>query len=605
MPQKYLKNKKPTLFSLIRDGLRYFWKDDKKSFIIGTILIVFNSIFYNLGSVLIGLTISLCFPIDVINGTKEFNIPLFSTLCVILAIFFIGFAFFKFYQNKIFSRLAFKTTSKIREEVMNKLLNMPISYYDGEKTGDIISTLINDINNLGKSLDFIFRQLTGSVLNMFFVFVTLMLFSSTITPIVIAISLILFSISFVLLIKARPYYIKLQNNLGDLNGYVEEMLINAKITYSFDRQNTAQDKLKNITNDIYKNSISGIFLSRLLRPWQQIASYLIILTLVALALTFNNHNIPLASVYYKRADAGFIVIFVSLLYSYIDSTDSFFNIAFESQTGVASSKRINKLLSLELPPSIKNVQVLENVKGEIEFKNVWFKYSKKSKQYQLKNASFKVKPGQTTAIVGPTGAGKTTIISLLNKFYDYDKGSILIDGVELKNITKYNLREYVSTVLQDSFVFKDTVLNNIKVAHPSSSLEEVQETAKLLDAHHFIMRMEQGYDTVIDNSSSQLSRGEKQLLNVTRAILGNKKILILDEATSNIDSNTEKIIQNSLQKNFFKDKTSIVIAHRLSTIKNADQILVINNGEIIEKGTHETLIEQKGFYYNMYRAQFD
>lgn len=240
----------------------------------------------------------------------------------------------------------------------------------------------------------------------------------------------------------------------------------------------------------------------------------------------------------------------------------------------------------------------------MNFRNVCFRYDKNSSKYQLKNATFEALPGQIIAIVGPTGAGKTTIINLLSKFYEYEEGSIKIDGVELTKITKKNLRDLMSVVLQDSFMFNETIMDNLKVASDKITNQEVYEMASLTSAHNFIQKLEKGYDTVIENSGQSLSQGERQLLSITRALLGKKKVLILDEATSNVDSNTEQIIQKALQEELMKDRTSIVIAHRLSTIKNANLILVVDDGQIIEQGNHASLMEAKGYYFNLYENQF-
>lgn len=214
-------------------------------------------------------------------------------------------------------------------------------------------------------------------------------------------------------------------------------------------------------------------------------------------------------------------------------------------------------------------------------------------------------PGQTIALVGPTGAGKTTVINLLSKFYDYEKGSITIDGMELKNINKNSLNKSMAVVLQDSFMFKDTVMNNIMIGNPNAKEHQVYESTSLVSAHDLVLRLEKGYQTLLQNNDTLLSKGEKQLLSISRAILGDKKILILDEATSNIDTNTEKVIQDALANSIMKNKTSVVIAHRLSTIKNADLILFIDNGEIVERGNHESLLALQGRYAKLYRSQFD
>jgi len=272
------------------------------------------------------------------------------------------------------------------------------------------------------------------------------------------------------------------------------------------------------------------------------------------------------------------------------------------QSAIASAERIFEVMDEEDEKDVMDGAIeLKDIKGEVEFKNVWFSYVKGNPV--IKNVSFHVKPGEVFALVGPTGAGKTTIASLVARFYDVDDGEILIDGIDIRRIRRKNLREFLGIVLQDTLLFSTTIRENIRYGRLSATDEEVEEAAKLAHAHDFIIKLPQGYDTVLSEDGGGLSQGQRQLIAIARAILADPKILILDEATSNVDTVTEKYIQKAML-NLMSGRTSFVIAHRLSTVKNADMILVINNGEIIEMGSHEELIRKKGFYYRLYMSQF-
>ncbi|WP_036464578.1 ABC transporter ATP-binding protein [Mycoplasmopsis sturni] len=602
-------------FSFVKTvkNLLGYLKFEKKRILIGNIFAFLNALFYVIASYLIGYVIKATFEPYIeakgMNPNAEFNWVLFSILVSLIALFIILYGICRYVESYLYIKVCYGTGTKLRAQIMNKLFVSPIKYYDQEKAGNIISTIINDINNVNDTLYAITKELFTAFWNVFLSVMVMFMLSSLLTLIIVPTTVIMFLVSFVVIKKSQSYFVAVQNAFGKMNGFVEEMLTNTKVTNSFDQQQRVYKDFKKITREIRNIAFKGDSAARSFDVWFQLVSNSMILIISGIAALFYLKQIPLYGI---KALAGnetgiatpaFLLTYVSLNWNFIGPFQAILNIGFALQVGTASSARVFKLISMEFkqrePENIK----IDKIIGEVEFKNVWFKYRDTSKKYQLKDASFKVKPGQVVAFVGPTGAGKTTIINLLSKFYDYNKGSILIDGHELRNINTTNLRDHMTVVLQDSFLFNETILDNLTLGNKSLTKEQVIEAAKLTNIHHFIMTLPQDYNTMVENNGANISQGERQLISLTRAILSNKNLLILDEATSNIDSRTEIIVQNSI-RHLTANKTSFIIAHRLSTIKNADIIMVIDDGKIVESGTHDQLIAMQGFYYNLYNAQY-
>ncbi|VEU76797.1 ABC transporter ATP-binding protein [Mycoplasmopsis columbina] len=598
------KNKKITTFSILKNFFSFLEKREKWMVVLGITFAILSSISIVVASFFTGIVITQIFEPS-IKEENQFNTQYFVTLTVIMSLLFILYSVFGYLQNRIFVHISLKSATKIRGMAMNKLILMPTAFYDREMTGDLISTLVNDVNNVSNGVTKLLSSLFTNIFTLLFGVISMIFISSVLAIIIVVLTLLFMSITLWWLRKVRPAMIQTQNAFGDLNGYVEEMLRNTKITQTFDAQEKAQKGFNEIAQRIYKHAFIGDFYQRIFEPWFIFVSNTIVIVAIVLALIFKNNNISTYGILYNQADTGFTVALITSIFTFTGNFQALITLVLNLQLGFASSTRVFRLLELNPPTDpVDTVKLPKDVEGMIRFDKVWFKYNPDLASYQLRDASFYAKGGQTIAIVGPTGAGKTTIINLLSKFYYYQRGSITLDGIELNKIDKHDLRDVMAVVLQDSFMFNDTVLNNLKIAKPDATLEEVREVAKMLSADDFIQKMKNGYDTMIENNGLSLSQGERQLLAIVRAILGNKKILILDEATSNVDSNTEKIIQNALQEKIMKGKTSIVIAHRLSTIKNANLILVIENGQIIEKGDHQELMALKGYYWNLYETQF-
>ncbi|TNK83640.1 ABC transporter ATP-binding protein [Mycoplasmopsis pullorum] len=589
-----------------------YLKYQKKLFLVGLLFSFLNALFYVVGSFYVGYIFREHFDLIIQSGSgANFNLTKFSIDIAIFILSFILYGALRYSESVIYVRLSFNSAAKMRKEAMEKLLNMPISYYDQKKAGDLISTLINDINNVGNTIFNTINNFFYNFFNILLSVITMMLVSSVLTVIIVPVALGLFSVSILVIKRAQPHFVRVQNLFGELNGYVEEILHNIKIMNAFDRRDFIFDNLKVITRNIKLIAFKGDTVARSSEPWFGMVAYTVQLLIIIISISFYLNKVPMYGIkafgldQHGYATSGTIVTYIFLNWNFIGPFQNLLSTNFSIQVGFASTYRIFKIIDLP-NDSTKELEHLKltNVRGEIEFKDVYFKYLPELPTWQLKNANFTVKPGEKIALVGPTGSGKTTIINLINKFYNYQQGSITVDGLELKNIDSNNLRDNISIVSQDSFLLNDTIMNNFLVSNPKLTTEQIKDVAHLTQADHFINLLPNSYDTMIENGGNEFSQGQKQILSITRALLANRPILILDEATSNIDSITEKIIQRSLDK-LMENKTCFIIAHRLSTIKNVDKILVIKDGNIIEIGNHKELIEQKGFYYNLYTSSFE
>ncbi|WP_324673194.1 ABC transporter ATP-binding protein [Mycoplasma sp. 888] len=605
-------NDQVKVFKTLKQLLSYFSRS-KKTLFVALLFSLLNSIFYIIGSFLIGIIVQIFFEPYLnsqITYPGKFNLTNFILMLSALTLTFILYGICRYVEQRLYIKLSFEAGATLRKELLEKILKMPVSFYDKNKTGDLISTLIVDVNNTANSLFQMMTQVVTSIFNICITIIVLMLVSSLLTLIVLPITLILFGLVFLLIKKSQPYFVKVQNSFGRLNAFVEEMLTNTKVTNSFDRQAYVYSELEKITYDIRKSAYKGDVIAKSFDIWYTLIANFVILLISGLAAIFYFKQIPVWNLIGLGVDQNgnatpaFIILFISLNWNFMGPFQNILSSAFNAQIGIASSSRIFKLLEISEPDTSNQTIVINSIKGHVQFDNVYFKYNPDKLEYQLKAASFDIKPGHVVAIVGPTGAGKTTIISLLSKYYDYTKGSIKIDGNELRNIKTDKLRDHMTIVLQDSFLFNESIKDNLKMTNQNATDEQIIKAAEMTHAHHFIMNMPQGYDTMIENNGANLSQGQRQLLSLTRAILSNKNLLILDEATSNIDSATEQIVQKAMWE-LMKNKTTFVIAHRLSTIKNADVIIVVNNGLIIEKGAHKELLDKKGFYHQLYTSQFE
>ena len=521
-------------------------------------------------------------------------------------------------QTVFMTKTAQYTSKSLRKDLYFKILDLKLQYFDSTPSGDIMSRLTNDINTITMALTQNVTQFLVSSTQIFFFLIVLLLFSPIMGAIAIVFVPIQLSVVYLLFKKAQPNYAKKQVVLGDLNGYAEETISGQKIINNFNKQHLAiasfNKKNENLKNISYKSDL----LSSLSNPWNTLMGNVLIgvMYIVAMALSINEINFGgiQSTLGPDDSNKAFITatLTMSLLTAMMTFTKNFSNPIYQIfqlltllQSAIAGTNRA--IVIAEQPKEVlsdsETINV-KNLKGHIKFKNLTFSYD--DKKDVLKNISLDVKPGQVVGIVGPTGSGKTTIINLLTKFYDVtnEESDILIDDISIKNITKHSLREEVSIVLQDTFIFGASIYENIRYAKEDATNEEIEEACKKANAHNFIMSLEKGYETVLENNADDISQGQRQLLAIARAFLKTSSILILDEATSSIDTKTEKDIQQGMIE-LSKGKTTFMIAHRLSTIKHADIIVVLKDREILEKGNHQQLLKLNGFYANMYNSKLN
>ncbi|MGL5732914.1 MAG: ABC transporter ATP-binding protein, partial [Metamycoplasmataceae bacterium] len=511
-------------------------------------------------------------------------------------------------QVFIMTKLAQTIGKQIRKDLFTKILELKLSYFDSQPSGDIMSKLTNDVNNITNALTQNVTQFLTNFFQIFVMLISMFIFSPYLALIILGIAPFQFSFIFFILKKAQPNFLKKQVYIGELNGFVEETISGQKVINNFNKKQETIDSFNVFNEKIRIIDKQTSFLSGVVTPWNTLIAAGSNLLMLSSALLFSINNIEFGLINKTIGADGetnrfvafsLVLAFSMLLRSYTTPTFQIFQLLNILQTALAGTERAFSIFEQE--DEVKEYETVEvdQLKGDVKIENLSFSYD--GKKNVLNNISLHAKPGEIIGIVGPTGSGKTTIINLLTKFYDIEDGDILIDGHSIKTITKESLRDEVSIVLQDTFIFGESIYDNIRHANPSATNEEIEAAAQTANSHHFISVLKDGYETVVENNAEELSQGEKQLLAITRALLKESNILILDEATSSIDTKTEKDIQEAMIK-LAKNKTTFVIAHRLSTIQKADQIIVLKDGEIIEKGNHKSLLKQKGFYYDLYSS---
>ena len=514
-------------------------------------------------------------------------------ICIMLVLMYVVNIFSTYYQNSVMIKIAQRVSARIRHDLFVGLQKLPLKYFDTHSSGDLMSRLTNDVDNINTTLSQSVTQLFSGIINIVGMFIAMLLLS----PILTLIGMITIPLTFIttktLAKKTQKFFVKQQNELGNLNGYIEEMVSGQKVVLLFSEEEKVKKEFGEINERLTKSAIIAQGISSFMGPINNFInniSYLII-SVAGGYLILKGHSITVG------------VVFSFLLYmrNFTRPINEIMNLFNTIQSALAGAERVFEVIDEKKEKDKETAKDISNIEGHVELKNVTFSYEK-GKEI-LKNVSIEAKKGELIAIVGPTGAGKTTIINLLTKFYDIDSGEILIDGKNIDDITRESLRKTVAMVLQDTYLFSESVSDNIRYGRLDATDEEVIQAAKMADAHHFIKQLPEGYNTILSDNGGNLSQGQRQLLAIARAILSNASILILDEATSSIDTRTEVLIQNAMIK-LMEGKTTFVIAHRLSTIRNADKILALKDGEIIESGTHSELLAKDGFYANLYNSQF-
>ena len=526
-----------------------------------------------------------------LNG--KVDLSSLTNIGITLIIIYVLAIVFEYAKSWIMTGVTQKITYRFRKDISEKINKVPLSYFDTQSYGDVLSRVTNDVDTISQTLNQSIIQLFTSIT--MFLGVLIMMF--TISYKVALISLLIIPLSLIgllLIVKfSQKYFKKQQVNLGELNGYVEEMYSGHVIIKAYNKEEATLKDFGKINKELHDSSWKSQFLSGLMNPVMNFIgnlAYVVICVFTASLIL--------------KGEIGFgaITSFVIYIRLFTQPLNQIAQVSNNLQSTAAASERVFEFLSAEeMEDESHFVKKLEHVQGKVEFKNVSFGYE--PNQIIIKNFSALVQPGQKVAIVGPTGAGKTTIVNLLMKFYNVTSGDILIDDVSIKQLTRENVHDIFGMVLQDTWLFEGSVKENLAYGKSNISMEKIKEACQAAHIQHFIESMSHGYDTILDEDSN-ISQGQKQLFTIARAMIEDAPMLILDEATSSVDTRTEELIQDAMDR-LTKGRTTFVIAHRLSTIKNADMILVMKDGDIIEKGTHDELMALKGFYCNLYNSQFE
>jgi len=537
-------------------------------------------------------------PVEVISKLKKQPIPAFDfgyieKVLLLLVVLYLISALCSYVMAYIMSGVSQNTVYKMRNDVKDKLDRLPLKYFDRRTHGDILSRVTNDMDNIATTLQQSLTQLITSLVTVIGILIMML----TISPVMTIIALVTLPASMLITAlitkKSQKFFADQQKCLGELNGHIEEMYAGHKIVKVFGHEDDSIVKFKEINARLYGAGWKAQFMSGVIFP----------------ALNFVN-NVGYVAICVaggllvarRKIEIGDIQAFIQYTRQFTQPIIQVANIANVLQSTVASAERVFEIMDeVEQIPDQENAKVIRFPKGNIRFEHVKFGYKKEDPL--MEDLSIDIEEGNTVAIVGPTGAGKTTLVNLIMRFYEVQGGRITIDGVDIREMKRGDLRTMFGMVLQDTWLFNGTIRDNIAYGREGAAAEEVINAAKAANAHHFIKTLPEGYDTVLNEEASNISQGQKQLLTIARAILADPAVLILDEATSNIDTRTEVLIQKAMAK-LMKGRTSFVIAHRLSTIRDADLILVMNKGAIVEQGNHNELLAKNGFYADLYNSQF-
>ncbi len=572
--------------------LKRLWKylgRQRMLIIVAVLLSVTSSILGLYGPKLSGTAINA---IDLKTGSVDLDTII---RCVWqMAVCYLISAGLTYFLNFVMIRLSRRVSKQMRHDIFENMSRLPVRFFDGYQTGDLISIITYDVDTVNQSLSTDMVQILNSIVTV----VVSMGMMLSIEPKLMLIFVVMVPITF-LVTKwltgiVRPLFRKRSAKLGKLNGFVEEMLSGQKTIRAYGREDIVQDTFNEKNQETVDAYIKAESNGSITGPMiNAINNITLAFVCIFGSLLFLGKQIGL----------GDLSSFVQYSRKFSGPINEFANIISELQSAFAASERVFFLIDAEPETADSpNAEILTNVNGDVRLENVDFSYT--PEKQIIKDFSMHAKPGSLTAIVGPTGAGKTTIINLLMRFYDVDSGAILIDGKDIRSVTRDSLRKAYTMVLQDTWLFHGTIYENIAYGKPDATLEDVMRVCKAAHIHGYISRLPEGYDTVLTDNGTSISKGQKQLLTIARAMLLDAQMLILDEATSNVDTRTEQKIQAAMRK-LMEGKTCFVIAHRLSTIRSADNILVMRDGNIVEQGSHDALMSANGFYKKLYQSQFD
>jgi ATP-binding cassette subfamily B protein len=567
-------------------------KDHKFRLVLTVICAILSTAFTIIAPLFIGEATTIIYDgiSNIARNTGTLDITGLINLLVMVVILYVVSAVFSYLQSYFLIKITTKISYDLRERLMDKILSLPMDMVEENKRGDILSRITNDIDSLQNGITQSFIQLTTAVITLVGVFIMMLSINIWMTLATVILIPIAFLVIRIITKYSQSYFLKQLVHKGSLNGQIEETFTGHDIIRAYNQEEISMEKFERDNEMWFDQEWKSQFYSSLNGPLMNFISNFTYVVIAVLGAIF---------VLQRAITVGDILAFFQYVQSFTRPIQQITRVMNQIQTAMAASERIFKFLDYgdEENPSAKQISEVNDC---ISFENVSFGYT--SDETIIKDLTFSVKKGEKVAIVGETGAGKTTIVKLLMRFYDIDSGSIKIDGININEYDKHSLRSLIGMVLQDSWLFSDTIESNIRYGDLNASEDEITDAAKQVYADNFIRQLPEGYDSVLNEDSDNISHGQKQLLTIARTILSKKEVLILDEATSSVDTRTEKLIQKAMDR-LMENRTSFIIAHRLSTIKNADKIIVIENGEIIEMGTHEELLAEKGYYYNTLNTQ--
>jgi ATP-binding cassette subfamily B multidrug efflux pump len=529
-----------------------------------------------------------------VSGTGEIDFVQIGGILLEVLIIYIISAAFGFIQGWIMANISTNIAYRLRQDISEKINRLPLKYYDGTTHGEVLSRITNDIDTINQTLSQSLTSIITSVVTVVGIVFMMLSINWMMTLVALGMLPLTLLLIGVIIGRSQKYFKQQQDYLGHVNGHVEEMYGGHIVVKAFSGEEKSIDKFKGLNNQWYQGSWKANFLSGLMIPITFFISNLgyVVVTILGAYLAIQN-----------VITIGDIQAFIQYIRSFTQPLSQLANVTNVLQQTAAAAERVFKFLEeeeevVEVPKPIK----IEQVKGLVEFRNVTFGYS--PDKIIINNFSAIAQPGQKIAIVGPTGAGKTTLVKLLMRFYELNSGTILVDGYDTREMTREDLRQMFGMVLQDTWLYNDSIMNNIRFSNQDATDEEVQAAARIANVDHFVKTLPDGYNMIINEEITNISQGQMQLLTIARAVLADPPILILDEATSSVDTHTEILIQNAMDA-LMQNRTSFVIAHRLSTIRNADLIFAIRDGEIVEQGTHKELLARNGYYADLYNSQFE
>ena len=566
-----------------------YLKDYKFLLLLSIFLTIGSSIFEIISPKLMGNITTRIF--ENLKDKTSIDFDYVIKICLIMGLVYLGQGAFEFFRGRILVDVTQDLIARFRREISEKVKYIPTAYFDKNKTGDLLSRMTNDVETLGKNLQQTISSILSSLVLIVGILFVMIKISPTLTLVFLfTLPMTYFSTKFISK-KSQGYFRRKSKGLGSMVGFVEENFSGSELIKAFNYEDRAEREFLEINDNLYEVSYRASFMTGIMLPIMTFISNLgyVMLSIVGGLLVVSGKLFV--------GDIQAVIQYVRKLSNPIEQLAEMASIF---QASIAAAERVFEFLDQDIEVEIVKDEIKRPVE-EILFKDVYFSYGKEKPV--INNLNLEVEKNKTVAIVGSTGAGKTTIVNLLMRFYDIDRGSIKINGRDIRDVSRKNLRSLFGMVLQDSWLFKGTIYENILYGREDATREEVIDAAKKAYCHSFIEKLPKGYDTVLKEEASNISQGQRQLLTIARALLSDPEILILDEATSSVDTRTEALIQKAM-KNLLKERTNFVIAHRLSTIVNSDVILVLDKGDIVEKGNHRELIEKGGVYKDLYNSQF-